>query len=162
MKKILKIILIIVLICSLVLYVFYRVKEYNRIYNPTKGMTSQKTIDFYFDIKIPDESLIKEEYVNNGRVAYKVDVTFLNDSDIDLFTKEYEEFSYERYNLEEGGNPFDDVADVDWWNLNKDIVKKSFEKLDFPKRDIDVITARYLLFFAEEKDNLYMYMLYLD
>ena len=161
MKQLLKISITFIIIISLTLYVAYRVRKYNRVYNPTKGMTSLETIDFYFDIEISDKKLIKEEYVNNGCVAYKIDVSSLTNANISSLTQGYNEYQYEEYNWPEDGNPFDDVAGVDWWLLNKDIVKKSFEKIASPKRDTGAKSAMYQLFFIDEKEKKYMYMLYL-
>ena len=161
MKQLLKISITFIIIISITIYVAYRVREYNRVYNPTKGMSSLETINFYFDIKISDKNLIKEEHVSNGRVAYKVDVSLLTGTDIASFAKGYEESQYENYNWEEGGNPFDDIDGVDWWHINKDNVKKSFEKLASPKRDTGAKSAMYQLFFIDEKEKKYMYMLYL-
>ena len=167
MKKGIKIIAIIVILLSIILYVEFRVQKYNKMennknLNPTQGMSTQETIDFYFDIEISDKKLIKEEYVNNGCVAYKIDVSSLTDTDIASFAKGYEESQYENYNWEEGGNPFDDIDGVDWWHINKDNVKKSFEKLASPKRDIGALTASYRLFFVKENDETFLYMIYTD
>ncbi|MDO5151564.1 MAG: hypothetical protein Q4D76_19605 [Oscillospiraceae bacterium] len=153
------IVLILILIS---LFVFLCIRNYNKVYNPTKGMTSLKTIEFYFDIKIPDEKLIKEEYVKSGRVAYKIDISTLTDLSVNLLAKGYEEYQYEKYNSDDGENPFDGLEGVDWWHLSKDKVKKSFDRLDSPKRNIGARTATYQLFITNENDKEYMYMLYLD
>ena len=129
MKQLLKISITFIIIISITIYVAYRVREYNRVYNPTKDMSSLETIDFYFDIEISDKKLIKEEYVNNGCIAYKIDVSSLTSANISSLTQGYNEYQYEEYNWPEGGNPFDDVAGVDWWLLNKDIVKNPLKKL---------------------------------
>lgn len=162
MKQLLKILITFIIIISLTLYVAYRVRKYNRVYNPTKGMTSLETIDFYFDIEISDKKLIKEEYVNNGCVAYKIDVSSLTSANISSLTQGYKEYQYEEYNWPESGNPFDDIDGVDWWHINKDKVKKSFEKLASPKRDIGALTASYRLFFVKENDETFLYMIYTD
>ena len=162
MKQLLKISITFIIIISITIYVAYRVREYNRVYNPTKGMSSLETIDFYFDIEISDKKLIKEEYVNNGCVAYKIDVSSLTSANISSLTQGYNEYQYEEYNWPEGGNPFDDVDGVNWWLLNKNIVKKSFEKLASPKRDTGALTASYRLFFVKENDETFLYMIYTD
>ena len=165
MKKAIKITAVIVILLLIVLFVEFRVQKYNKRennknLNPTQGLSAQETIDFYFDIEIADEKLIKEEYVNNGCVAYKIDVSSL--TDIVYFTKGYEEFQYEEENWEEGNNRFDKKDGVNWWSINNDIVKKSFVKFASPKRDIGALTAEYRLFLVEENDKSYLYMLYLD
>lgn len=162
MKKALIISSIVVFVLTMAFCVFCLLQKYDRIYNPTKSMTAQETIEFYFDIKIPNKKMIKKEYIRNGCVAFKIDISTLNDSELTKLTQGYEEYKYEEYDWEEGGNPFDDVDGVNWWHLNRSIVDKSFTKLDSPKRDIGAKTAVYTLFFVYEDSKNYLYMLYTD
>lgn len=162
MNKTYKFIVVIFIIVFIIVFAVFGIRKYINKNIPTYGMSAQETINFYFDIKISDKNLIKEEHVSNGRVAYKVDVSLLTGTDIASFAKGYEESQYENYNWEEGGNPFDDIDGVDWWHINKDKVKKSFEKLASPKRDIGALTASYRLFFVKENDETFLYMIYTD
>lgn len=162
MNKTYKFIVVIFIIVFIIVFAVFGIRKYINKNIPTYGMSAQETINFYFDIKISDKNLIKEEHVSNGRVAYKVDVSSLTSANISSLTQGYNEYQYEEYNWPEGGNPFDDIDGVDWWHINKDKVKKSFEKLASPKRDIGALTASYRLFFVKENDETFLYMIYTD
>lgn len=156
MNKSKKVLIFAFLSISITVIVIFGIRKYIKVNNPTFGMTTNEKIYYYFNIKITDDDFIEEEKCSPGLVAYKLHIQSFDESFFDSITNEYKEYQLTSNDLCKNN------LNIDWWNIDEYNVKKSFIKLESPKRDIGAKTAEYRLIFTEENNKTYIYMLYID